>query len=158
MAGTSAGLVMYRVSDGELQVLLVHPGGPYWRNKDEGAWTIPKGEIDGGEDALDAALREFEEETGVRPEGPFIPLTPVKQKGGKTVHAWAFRGDCDPQRLRSNTFEMEWPPGSGERREFPEIDRAAFFGVEVARKKLNAAQVPLVEELMSKVGSSITRS
>lgn len=158
MRRTSAGLLMYRVRDGAVQVLLVHPGGPYWGKKDEGAWTIPKGEIDEDEAALDAALREFEEETGVRPGGPFIPLTPVKQKGGKMVRAWAFRGDCDPGRLRSNTFELEWPPGSGEMREFPEIDRAGFFVVEAARKKINPAQVALVDELVSKLGGSMGRS
>lgn len=153
MPTTSAGLLMHRVQDGALQVLLVHPGGPYWRKKDEGAWTIPKGEIDAGEDALDAALREFEEETGLRPEGPFIPLTPVRQKGGKTIRAWAFAGDCDPERLRSNTFQMEWPPGSGEMREFPEIDRARFFGVDEATRKMNPAQVALLEDLASKLKS-----
>lgn len=148
---------MYRVSGGVLQVLLVHPGGPYWRKKDEGAWTIPKGAIAGDEAALDAAVREFEEETGVRPEGPFIPLAPIRQKGGKTVRAWAFGGDCDPQSLRSNAFEMEWPPGSGEMREFPEVDRAGFFGVDEAMKKINPAQAALIEELAAKLGSSIDR-
>jgi predicted NUDIX family NTP pyrophosphohydrolase len=152
MAGSSAGLLMYRMKRGALQVLLVHPGGPYWRKKDEGAWTIPKGEIDDDEDALDAARREFEEETGLRPEGPFIALTPVKQKGGKVVHAWAFAGDCDPGRLRSNTFELEWPPRSGRRREFPEVDRAEFFEVDEARTKMNPAQVALVEQLVRTVG------
>jgi predicted NUDIX family NTP pyrophosphohydrolase len=152
MAGSSAGLLMYRMKRGALQVLLVHPGGPYWRKKDEGAWTIPKGEIDDDEDALDAARREFEEERGLRPEGPFIALTPVKQKGGKVVHAWAFAGDCDPGRLRSNTFELEWPPRSGRRREFPEVDRAEFFEVDEARTKMNPAQVALVEQLVRTVG------
>jgi predicted NUDIX family NTP pyrophosphohydrolase len=151
MAKTSAGLLMYRVKDGALQILLVHPGGPHWQKKDEGAWTIPKGELGTEEDALEAARREFEEETGLRPEGPFIPLTPVRQKGGKTVRAWAFAGDCDPASLRSNTFEMEWPPRSGEMREFPEIDRARFFGLDEAMKKMNPAQVALLEELASKL-------
>lgn len=138
---------MYRFRDGTLQVLLAHPGGPYWVSRDEGAWTIPKGLIEGDEDPLDAAKREFEEETGIRPEGPFRPLTPIRQKGGKRVHAWAFEGDCYPSEIRSDSFEMEWPPGSGERREFPEVDRAEFFTVEEVRKKMNPAQVPLVEEL-----------
>lgn len=149
MAKTSAGLLMYRERDGALEVLLVHPGGPYWRKKDEGAWSIPKGELDPQEDALDAARREFEEETGLRPDGPFLPLTPIRQKGGKTVHAWAFAGDCDPESLRSGTFELEWPPGSGQTREFPEVDRAGFFKIDEAKRKMNPGQMPLLEELES---------
>lgn len=148
MAKRSAGLLMYRVRDDVMEVLLVHPGGPFWRNKDQGAWSIPKGEIDDEESVLDAALREFEEETGLRPEGPFVALTPVKQKSGKVVHAWAFEGDCDPERIRSNTFAMEWPRGSGRLREVPEIDRAAFFSLDEARTKINPGQAPLIDELV----------
>ena len=129
MPRVSAGLLMYRIQDGKLQVLLAHPGGPLFKNKDDGAWTIPKGEIESDEDLLEAAKREFEEETGVTPTGPFIALTPIKQKGGKIVHAWAFKGDCDPDAIVSNKFTMEWPPKSGRQMEFPEIDHADFFDV-----------------------------
>src|SRR3954453_3114638 len=139
----SAGLLMHRMVDGALQVLLVHPGGPFFRNKDEGAWSIPKGEIEPGEDFLETARREFEEEIGVAPTGPFVALTPVKQKGGKVVHAWAFEGDCDPGAIGGSTFTIEWPPRSGRRAEFPEIDRAEFFDLAAARRKINAGQVPL---------------
>lgn len=139
---------MYR-RRGELEVLLVHPGGPFWTRRDDGAWTIPKGEIDtvSKEEALATARREFQEETGMVAEGPFVALTPVRQKGGKIVHAWAFAGDCDPATLTSNTFTMEWPPRSGKFAEFPEVDRAAFFGIEAARVKLNPAQVAWLDEL-----------
>jgi predicted NUDIX family NTP pyrophosphohydrolase len=147
MPRVSAGLLMYRLRDGKLQVLLAHPGGPLFKKKDEGAWSIPKGEIEPGEDLLDAARREFEEETGVTPAGPFVALTPVTQKGGKIVHAWAFQGDCDPSAIVSNTFSMEWPPRSGRQMEFPEIDRADFFDVAGARRKIKPAQVPLIEEV-----------
>ena len=147
MPRISAGLLMYRFRGGELQVLLAHPGGPLFRSKDDGHWTIPKGEVGPGEDLLEAARREFREETGVPPTGPFVALTPITQKGGKVVHAWAFEGTCDPAAIISNTFTMEWPPRSGRRVAFPEIDRADFFDVAAARQKLKAAQVPLVEEL-----------
>lgn len=146
MPRVSAGLLMYRIHDGKLQVLLAHPGGPLFKNKDDGHWTIPKGEIESGEDMLEAAKREFAEETGVTPTGPFTELTPIKQKGGKIVHAWAFRGDCDPAEIVSNTFTMEWPPKSGRQMEFPEMDRAEFFDVAAASRKIKAAQMPLVEE------------
>ena len=146
MPRVSAGLLMYRIQDGKLQVLLAHPGGPLFQNKDDGAWTIPKGEIEPDEDLLDAAKREFEEETGITPTGPFFALTPIKQKGGKIVHAWAFKGDCNPGAIVSNTFTMEWPPKSGRQMEFPEMDRAEFFDVAAARRKIKAAQMPLVEE------------
>lgn len=146
MPRVSAGLLMYRLQDGKLQVLLAHPGGPFFQNKDNGAWTIPKGEIEPGEDMLEAAKREFEEETGITPTGPFIALTPIKQKGGKIVHAWAFQGDCDTSAVVSNTFTMEWPPKSGRQMEFPEMDRAEFFDVAAAGQKIKAAQMPLVEE------------
>jgi predicted NUDIX family NTP pyrophosphohydrolase len=143
----SAGLLMYRTKDGKLQVLLAHPGGPLFKKKDEGAWSIPKGEVEPGEDLLECAKREFEEETALTPSGPFITLKPVTQKGGKIVHAWAFAGDCDPSAIVSNTFTMEWPPRSGQQMEFPEIDRAEFFDVVAARRKIKAAQMALVEEL-----------
>jgi predicted NUDIX family NTP pyrophosphohydrolase len=128
-------------------MLLSHPGGPFFKNKDDGAWSIPKGEIEPGEDLLGVAKREFEEETGVTPTGPFIALTPVKQKGGKIVHAWAFQGECDPRATVSNTFTMEWPPGSGREMEFPEIDRTDFFGVASAKRKIKTGQKALIEEL-----------
>jgi predicted NUDIX family NTP pyrophosphohydrolase len=138
---------MYRFRDGKLQVLLAHPGGPLFRNRDDGAWTIPKGEVEPGEDMLRAAEREFEEETGITATGPYTALTPIRQKGGKVVHAWGFRGDCDPGSIVSNTFLMEWPPRSGRRVAYPEVDRADFFDVAAAGRKLNPAQVALVEEL-----------
>ena len=142
---------MYRLRNDRLEVLLVHPGGPFWRRKDEGAWTIPKGEIQLGEVPLAAAIREFGEETSLRADGPYVPLTPVRQKGGKVVHAWAFEGDCDPASLTSNEATIEWPPRSGQYRAFPEVDRAAFFDLDTARRKINAAQAELLEELRQKV-------
>ena len=147
MAKISAGLVMYRIRRGRPQFLLVHPGGPFFKNKDEGAWSIPKGEVAPDEDLLAAAQREFREELGLEPQGPFLPLEPIRQKSGKRVYAWAFEGDCDPSEIRSNTFTMEWPPKSGRMVEFPEIDRAAFFGFETACKKILPAQQPLLEQL-----------
>ena len=137
----SAGLLMYRLQDGKLQVLLAHPGGPFYRNKDNGFWTIPKGEIAADEAALDAAIREFTEETGITPQGDFIFLDSVKQKSGKTVHAWAIAGDWDEaEPVKSNTFELEWPPHSGIKQLFPEIDRALFFFVPEALEKVNESQ------------------
>jgi predicted NUDIX family NTP pyrophosphohydrolase len=147
MAKASAGLLMYRIRDGRVQVLLVHPGGPFWAKKDYGAWSIPKGEISPAEDPLLCAKREFEEETGMAPEGQFVSLGTITQKSGKTVHAWAFEGDCDPARLHSNTFLMEWPPRSGQKREFPEVDRAEFFEIEEAKRRINAAQAWFLSEL-----------
>jgi len=147
MAKKSAGLVMYRIRGGALEVLLVHLGGPFWAKKDAGAWFIPKGEIEPGEDELAAAQREFEEETGFKPSRPFIALGSVKQKGGKVVTAWAFEGDCDSAALKSNTFKMEWPPRSGKQREFPEVDRAAFFTIEAAREKIHPAEFELLGRL-----------
>jgi predicted NUDIX family NTP pyrophosphohydrolase len=138
---------MYRIKNGILQVLLAHPGGPFFQNKDDGAWTIPKGEIDPGEELITTALREFEEETGLKPQPPFIPLRPIQQKGGKIVHAWAFAGDCDPATVTSNLFTMEWPARSGRMVQFPEVDRAEFFDLAVARKKIKSAQTPLIDEL-----------
>jgi predicted NUDIX family NTP pyrophosphohydrolase len=147
MPRLSAGLLMFRIKDGALQVLLAHPGGPYFVKKDDGAWTIPKGEPDADEDLLITAQREFEEETGIEPTGPFIPLQPIKQKGGKIVHAWAFEGDSDTAAIKSNTFSMEWPPHSGRQQEFPEIDRAEWFNLATARTKIKAGQEALIEEL-----------
>lgn len=147
MPKASAGLLMYRISDGELQLLLVHPGGPFFKNKDDGAWTIPKGEIESDEEELATARREFQEETGFEPHGPFITLSPVKMKSGKRIQAWAFEGDCDPTAVRSNLFTIEWPPKSGKQAEFPEIDRAEFFGTATAKTKINPAQIGLIEQL-----------
>jgi len=148
-AKRSAGILLYRRRAGELEVFLAHPGGPFWRNKDVGAWTIPKGEIGDGEDPLIAARREFAEEIGVMLEGEFVPLTPVRQKGGKVVQAWAVEGDCDAASIRSNTFSMEWPPKSGKLAEFPEVDRAGWFSITDGKAKILASQQPLLDELES---------
>ncbi len=153
MARQSAGVVLYRWRDGLMQVLLVHPGGPFFAKKDDGAWTIPKGEPNAGEPLLDAARREFFEETGFAIGGEMIELTPIKQKGGKVVHAWAIAGDLDTSAICSNTFEMEWPPRSGKRVTFPEIDRAAFFDIAAARAKINPAQAALLDELCARVAT-----
>jgi len=138
---------MYRMRGGTIEVLLAHPGGPLFRNKDDGHWTLPKGEHDNDEDPLAAAQREFAEETGLQPQGPFIDLGEITQKGGKVVHAWAFAGDCDPATLVSNTFEMEWPPKSGRTQAFPEIDRCEFFPIGDAERKIKDRQRPLLEAL-----------
>lgn len=151
MPKKSAGLLLFRRSGDRsgLQLLLVHPGGPFWRKKDEGAWTIPKGEFNDSEDPLAAALREFGEETGAQPpRGEFLKLRPVRQAGGKTVHAWAIEFDFDPQTLHSNTFQQEWPPKSGRVQEFPEVDRAAWFDPPTARRKILNGQIPLIDELL----------
>lgn len=147
MAKTSAGLLMYRVSGGALEVLLVHLGGPFWQKKDAGAWVIPRGEVEENEDLLAAARREFAEETGFASSGPFVELGEVRQKSGKRICIWAFRGDCDPGQLRSNTFEMEWPPRSGKRQSFPEVDRGEFFSIEEAKKKIMPAETVFLEKL-----------
>ena len=147
----SAGLLMYRLRNSTLEVFLVHPGGPYWARKDLGAWSIPKGELQEGEDHLDAAKREFQEVTGFLPKGNFIALAPIKQTGGKLVYGWAVRDDCDTKTIVSNTFSMEWPPRSGKRQEFPEVDRAEWFTMEVAKEKLLKGQVGFLEELSSKI-------
>lgn len=152
MAKISAGVLLYRVKQGAIEVLLAHPGGPFFRNKDQGAWSLPKGEANEGEDLLLAARREFAEETGLTPAGPFVPLTPVKQKGGKTVHAWACQGDCDPASIKSNSFSIEWPPKSGRRQEFPEIDRAEFFCLDEAKKRIIPSQAALLDELATLSG------
>lgn len=151
MPKKSAGLLLYRHNQGSIEVLLVHPGGPFWRNKDDGGWTIPKGEFD-DEDPLEAAKREFKEETGsAPPDGQYIPLTPIKQKNGKIVHAWAVEGDFDPEKLNSNLFETEWPPKSGRTQKFPEVDRAEWFAPDVARQKMLSGQGAFIDELARKL-------
>jgi predicted NUDIX family NTP pyrophosphohydrolase len=144
----SAGLLMYRRRAGHLEVLLAHPGGPFWTNKDAGAWTIPKGVVEDGEDQLATAKREFEEELGAKPNGDhYLELGEVRQIGGKTVVAWAFEGDLDPATIHSNTFKAEWPPRSGRWQDFPEVDRAAFFSIDAARAKINQAQAEFLSRL-----------
>ena len=152
MARLSAGLLLYRRRRGVLEVFLVHPGGPFWAGKDAGAWSIPKGEFSPGEDPLAAARREFGEETGFTAAGEFLPLTPLKQPSGKIIQAWAVAGDCDPGAIRSNTFSLEWPPRSGRRQEFPEVDRAAWFTLAGAREKISQGQAGFLEELREKLG------
>jgi predicted NUDIX family NTP pyrophosphohydrolase len=150
MPKTSAGIAVFRrtAEGGHIEVLLVHPGGPYWRNKDEGAWSFPKGEFDpASEDPLLVARRELYEETGCEPAGEFLPLGTVTQAGGKVVHLWAVRGDCDVSSVKSNTFTVEWPPRSGRRQEFPEVDRAGWFPVQQARRKLLEGQRPFLDLL-----------
>src|SRR4051812_13731315 len=148
MAKDTAGILMFRRTGSEPELLLAHPGGPFWAKKDDGAWTIPKGMCDVGEEPLAAAIREFHEETGFTAEGPFIPLGAFKQPGGKTVHAWAVEGDCDPARLVSNSFTMPWPPRSGKQAQFPEIDRAGWFREDEARRKILKGQAPLIDALL----------
>lgn len=139
---------MFRLKEGKLEVLLVHPGGPFFRNKDDGAWTIPKGEAAPEENLLARAKIEFEEELGIAPDGEWIELGSAKQKGGKTVHAWAFAGDLEPDfKLASNTFELEWPPRSGGKQAFPEIDQAKFFPLDLAKAKINQAQIVFLDRL-----------
>jgi len=151
MAGRSAGILIYRIKT-DLEVLLVHPGGPFFARKDLGAWSIPKGEYDDAEDPLAAAKREFAEETGLAVEGEFLPLTAIRQKGGKEVLAWAVAGDLDAERIVSNTFELEWPPHSGKTRIFPEVDRAEWFDLPTARTKINERQRSLLDELEALLG------
>jgi predicted NUDIX family NTP pyrophosphohydrolase len=149
----SAGLLLFREVSGRLEVLLVHPGGPFWAKKDEGAWSLPKGEFEDNEEPLAAAKREFEEETGFIPVGEMVPLKPLRQPSGKLVYAWAVRGDVDPAGLRSNKFSLEWPPKSGRYREYPEIDRAAWFPVEAAGRKILKGQAAFLVQLQEKLGS-----
>ena len=150
MAKKSAGLLLFRRMSDRVEVLLVHPGGPLWSKKDDGAWSIPKGELDPDEDPLAAARREFEEELGSPISGAFIPLTPVRQASGKLVHAWAVEGEFDPTTLTSSPFSMEWPPRSGRQQTFPEVDRAEWFTLEEAKRKINKAQIALLEEFSSR--------
>jgi len=148
MPKVSAGILMFRLRDKTLQVLLVHPGGPLWEKKDEGAWSIPKGLIDGNEDAIEAAKREFEEETGFKVSGgPFVPLSPQRTRSGKIIKAWAVEGDIDASNIKSNTFEMEWPPRSGSIKRFPEVDRAEWFNLKKAKKKIIPSQLGFLQEL-----------
>ena len=147
MAKISAGILLYRRRGGTLEVFLVHPGGPFWAKRDEGAWSIPKGEADAGEDLLARAKAEFQEETGFAPTNDLRALAAVKQAGGKLVHAFAGEGDCDAGAIQSNTFDLEWPPRSGRVRAFPEVDRAQWFGFAAARAKINPAQRGLIDEL-----------
>lgn len=146
-SSVSAGLLLFRRRNGLLEVFLAHPGGPFWVRRDEGAWTIPKGGVETGENPLDAARREFEEETGISPSGDFIPLGSIRQRAGKIVHAWAWEGDADAARITSNTAETEWPRGSGRRITYPEVDRCAWFSPEEARKRMNAAQAEFIDRL-----------
>ena len=146
MAKQSAGILLYRKL-AEPEVLLVHPGGPFFTKKDAGSWSIPKGEYLSDEEPLDAAKREFKEETGMELEGEFMALLPIKQSGGKIVTAWAVEGDLDPETVVSNSFEMIWPPGSGKLRSFPEVDKAAWFTIEIAKQKINKGQISLLDQL-----------
>ncbi|RPH36257.1 MAG: NUDIX domain-containing protein [Chloroflexi bacterium] len=143
----SVGLLLYRRRPDACEVFLIHPGGPFWRAKDSGAWSIPKGEPSSDEDLLDAARREFAEETGFRISGDFLPLAPIKQRGGKIIGAWAVEGDCDPTEIRSNTFTTEWPPHSGHVRAFPEVDRAAWFTIDDARGRITEGQRGFLDQL-----------
>lgn len=147
MAAQSAGILLFKHDGRRLLVLLVHPGGPFWRNKDDGAWTIPKGERADGEDAETAARREFTEELGATPPGELIPLGRIRQRGGKQVDGFALEGDLDVERVSGNSFEIEWPPRSGRRQSFPEVDRAAWFSPDEARRKINVGQRPFIDRL-----------
>lgn len=158
MSSVSAGLLLYRHQRGELQVLLAHPGGPFWRNRDAGAWTIPKGEGAASEPAEATALREFGEEIGPPPPGKPVPLGRIRQRGGKWVEAFALEGDFDVATLRSNLFEMEWPPRSGRNTAFPEIDRAAWFPLDAARTRIRDAQAELLDRLVAHLDGGATRS
>jgi predicted NUDIX family NTP pyrophosphohydrolase len=155
MPKQAAGLVMFRRRGDHIEVLLAHPGGPLFAKKDEGHWSIPKGELDGNEDLLATAIREFQEETSLKPKPPFHPLGSIKQKSGKLVHAWAFEGDCSPADIRSNTFPLEWPPKSGKHIQCPEIDRAEWFAPKGAEKKIKPAQWPLIERLVELLQADI---
>src|ERR1700761_2777813 len=152
MPVSSAGILMYRRAEKALEVLLVHPGGPFWRNKDDGAWSIPKGEMDEGEAPAEAALREFMEELGSAPAQPLFPLGEIRQRGGKRVYAFTVEGDIDVSAVASNTFEMEWPPKSGRLQTFPEVDRAKWFDLCLAKEKILASQRPLLDRLAELVG------
>jgi predicted NUDIX family NTP pyrophosphohydrolase len=153
MKRVSAGLLMFRRNATGVEVLLVHPGGPFWQKKDLGAWSIPKGEYTDGEAALAAAKREFEEETGMKPDGEFIPLNQITQPNGKVITAWAFEGDCIPVEIHSNVFSMEWPPKSGKMSEFPEVDRADWFTLEEARTRILKGQAGFLVRLATKISN-----
>jgi predicted NUDIX family NTP pyrophosphohydrolase len=144
----SAGLLLYRCMENTIEFFLVHPGGPFWKNKDIGAWTIPKGELEDEEDALETAKREFKEETGTIIDGNFITLTPVKQKAGKLVYAWAIQGNIDSEKITSNTFKIQWPPKSGKWIDLPEVAKAGWFSIDESKQKINPAQIPLIDELL----------
>jgi len=150
----SAGILLYRIRAGTLEVFLVHPGGPYWQKKDAGVWSIPKGELEEGADALATAQREFLEETGSKVTGEFVPLLPLKQPSGKLVHAWAANGDVDASSIASNTFRMEWPPRSGRQQEFPEIDRGAWFTIPAAREKMLSSQRGFLDQLEQQIDAA----
>ncbi len=147
MAKKSAGLLMYRWCNDELEVMLVHPGGPFWAKKDHGSWSIPKGEYTDEEEPFEVAKREFQEETSFKAEGEFMALTPIKQPGGKLIAIWAFEGNCDVSKIKSNTFTMEWPPRSGRQQAFPEVDRADWFTITVAKEKIIKGQTGFIDEL-----------
>jgi len=151
MSKKSSGLLAYRRRAGRMEVFLIHPGGPYWTKKDDGAWSIPQGEFT-VEEPLEAAKREFTEETGFQTNGPYRILAPIRQPSGKLIHAWAFEGDFDPAAIRSNTFPLEWPPGSGMVRDFPEADRAGWFSIEKAREKIIRGQTGFIDELEKIMG------
>ncbi len=151
----SAGILAYRWRDGKPELFLVHPGGPFWKNKDLGAWSIPKGEIDPDEDPLKAAQREFREETGVTVDGVFMPLDPVKIAGGKVISAWAIEHDLDADAIASNSFSIEWPPRSGKTQSFPEVDREAWFAAPLALRKVTKGQAPLLVQLLERLGVPI---
>jgi predicted NUDIX family NTP pyrophosphohydrolase len=143
----SAGLMLFRRVNDQLEIFLAHPGGPFWVNRDDGAWTIPKGVVNPGEELLAAACREFQEETSITPQGPFLPLGSIRQRAGKTVHAWAWEGDADPTSIKSNLMQAEWPRGSDRWLTFPEVDRCAWFDADRARSKINSAQAELIDRL-----------
>jgi predicted NUDIX family NTP pyrophosphohydrolase len=155
MKKKSAGIIFYRYHHNALEIFLVHPGGPYWAKKDNGVWSIPKGEFEEYENPLVAAKREVEEETGIKVSGNLLELNPVKQKGGKTIYAWAQGRNIETGEIKSNTFDLEWPPKSGEKKAFPEIDKAAWFTIGEVEKKIIAGQVPLIEELKTKLDAII---
>ena len=154
----TAGLLLYRIRDSALEVFLVHPGGPFWAKKDDGAWSIPKGEFTEDEAPLSAAKREFQEETSFSVAGNFMALKPLKQRSGKLVYAWALESDCDAAAVKSNLFSMEWPPRSGKRQEYPEVDRGGWFALEVAKRKIMPGQIGLLDELQQMVNSQVFSS
>lgn len=157
MAKKSAGILLYRFQNKQVQVLLVHPGGPFWAKKDAGSWSVPKGELDENENVLDAAVREMEEETGFKAIGPYIELKPVKQRSGKIIYAFATQSDFNPKNLKSNTCFVEWPPRTNKRMEIPEVDRAEWFYIKEAKEKIVKGQVPILLELAQKLENNLSR-